>query len=93
MENKQLNEISKFLSYLLRHQPQPIGLQLDTEGWADMGSLIDCAAKAGHMLDRGIIETVVRNSDKKRFAISDDGQRIRAVHGHSLSGFNLHSTG
>ncbi|MPV67305.1 RNA 2'-phosphotransferase [Burkholderia sp. BE17] len=77
--------ISKYLSYLLRHEPQAIGLQLDPEGWADIGELIACAARHGRRLDRATIETVCATSDKQRFALSDDGQRIRAVQGHSTS--------
>ncbi|KAG8154326.1 RNA 2'-phosphotransferase [Burkholderia catarinensis] len=77
--------ISKYLSYLLRHEPQAIGLQLDPEGWADIGELIAGAARHGHRLDRATIETVCATSDKQRFALSDDGRRIRAVQGHSTS--------
>ena len=89
MNNKQLNETSKFLSFILRHEPQAIGLQLDAEGWADIDSLMTGAAKEGRVLDRVIIRTVVDSSDKKRFALSDDGQRIRAVQGHSAPSVNL----
>ena len=84
MDSRQLSEISKFLSYVLRHEPQAIGLQLDPEGWADLDSLIAVATQHP-TLNRTIIQTVVSTSDKKRFAISDDGQRIRAVQGHSTS--------
>ncbi|WP_193100689.1 RNA 2'-phosphotransferase [Burkholderia sp. Z1] len=77
--------ISKTLSYLLRHAPQTIGLQLDPEGWADIGELIAGAARDGRSLDRATIETVCATSDKQRFALSDDGRRIRAVQGHSTS--------
>ncbi|WP_460951210.1 RNA 2'-phosphotransferase [Pseudomonas marginalis] len=89
MNNKQLNEISKFLSFILRHEPETIGLQLDAEGWADVDALIAGAAKEGHVLDRAIIQTVVDSSDKKRFALCDGGQRIRAVQGHSAPSVNL----
>lgn len=75
--------ISRYLSYLLRHEPQTIGLQLDAEGWADIGQLIAGAARHGHRLDRATLESVCATSDKQRFALSDDGQRIRAVQGHS----------
>jgi putative RNA 2'-phosphotransferase len=84
-DSKQLDEISRFLSYVLRHEPQAIDLQLDTEGWASIDSLIAGAAKHGRPLDRPTIQTVVATNDKKRFAVSDDGQRIRAVQGHSTS--------
>ncbi|MDC9606318.1 RNA 2'-phosphotransferase [Xenorhabdus griffiniae] len=76
-------KISKFLSYVLRHQPESIGLVLDSEGWADIGTLIKCAANHGKRLNYAIIEKIVDTNDKKRFAISVDQKRIRAVQGHS----------
>ena len=75
---------SKFLSLVLRHEPQSIGLRLDPEGWADMGELIACAGKHRMQLTRELIEKVVRTSDKKRFALSPDGLKIRANQGHSV---------
>ncbi|MDO7930376.1 RNA 2'-phosphotransferase [Pseudomonas sp. KFB-139] len=89
MDIKRLNETSKFLSYILRHEPQAIGLQLDSEGWADIETLIAGAANDGKTLNFSLIETVVNSSDKKRFSISDDGQRIRAVQGHSTASVSL----
>ena len=81
--SKQSTEVSKFLSYVLRHEPHAIGLTLDREGWAEIDALIGGAQQAGHALDVELIRAVVGSSDKKRFALSDDGQRIRAVQGHS----------
>lgn len=92
MNNKQLNEASKFLSYILRHEPHAIGLKLDTEGWADVNYLIAGAAKEGRVLDRTIIQEVVNSSEKKRFTLSDDGQRIRAAQGHSAPDVSLQHT-
>ncbi len=66
--NKQYTDISKFLSYVLRHEPQAIGLTLDQEGWADIAALIDGARQSGRMLDIDLIHVVVADSDKKRFA-------------------------
>ncbi|MDX7998568.1 RNA 2'-phosphotransferase [Xenorhabdus sp. Reich] len=74
---------SKFLSYVLRHQPESIGLTLDSEGWADIGTLIKCASQHGKRLNHSLIEKIVEINDKKRFAISADQKRIRAVQGHS----------
>lgn len=81
--DKQYAEVSKFLSYVLRHHPEAIGLTLDREGWADIGLLIICATKNAKHLDQHLIKSIVENSDKKRFAISEDGLHIRAVQGHS----------
>lgn len=81
--SKQHSAISKFLSFVLRHQPDAIGITLDLEGWTDITALIAAAANDGKQLDRDMIQAVVTSSDKKRFAVSDDGLRIRAVQGHS----------
>jgi len=89
MKAKQISEASKFLSYILRHEPRTIGLQLDSEGWANIELLIAGAAKDGRILDNDLIQAVVSSSDKKRFSISDDGLRIRAVQGHSTTSVNL----
>ena len=67
------NEVSKFLSYVLRHQPEAIGLELDSEGWANIDALIAGAAGQGQSLDKQLIEAVVDGSDKKRFALRRSG--------------------
>ncbi len=77
--------LSKFLSLVLRHQPQVIGLRLDAQGWAEVDELIAKARARGTRLDRALIEAIVRDSDKQRFKLSDDGRRIRANQGHSLA--------
>ncbi|EMT6385315.1 RNA 2'-phosphotransferase [Providencia rettgeri] len=82
-------DISKFLSYILRHQPEAIGLYLDKEGWAVIDNLILCSAKKGYVLNYALIRNTVDNSDKKRFTISDDGLRIRASQGHSSQQVNI----
>lgn len=81
--NTNLTETSKFLSYILRHEPQAIGLILDNEGWANIDELIALANQSGKLLDRELIQQVVDTSDKKRFTMSEDGLRIRAAQGHS----------
>jgi len=74
---------SKFLSWVLRHQPQAIGLQLDAQGWASIDDLLRLAQPT-QPLTRAQLQRVVAESDKQRFAISADGLRIRANQGHSL---------
>ncbi|KAB7768799.1 RNA 2'-phosphotransferase [Xanthomonas maliensis] len=81
--DRQHTDTSKFLSYVLRHAPESIGLQLDRDGWADVVALCAGAQAAGKPLDAGLIRAVVTSSDKQRFALSADGLRIRAVQGHS----------
>lgn len=87
--SKQNTDISKFLSYVLRHQPEVIGLSLDKEGWAVINDLILCSVKEGYTLDNNLLHNIVNNSDKKRFTISDDGFRIRAAQGHSTQQVNI----
>jgi putative RNA 2'-phosphotransferase len=83
--SKRLVETSKFLSRILRHQPESIGLTLDEQGWANVEDLLYCAGQHGLALSRSLLEEVVQTSDKQRFALSPDGQRIRANQGHSLA--------
>lgn len=75
---------SKFLSLVLRHHPERIGLRLDPGGWADVGELLAAAEGSGLPIDRGALDRVVAGNDKARFSFSDDGRRIRANQGHSL---------
>lgn len=75
---------SKFLSYILRHHPESIGLTLDSQGWADIDELIRTAKQAGQALDRTLLEGVVWENNKQRFALSADGSKIRANQGHSI---------
>ncbi len=79
-----LVRISKFLSLVLRHQPEAIGLELNEQGWADIGELIRLANNHRQPLTRELLERVVFENDKKRFALSDDGRQIRASQGHSI---------
>lgn len=76
--------ISKFLSLVLRHRPDLIGLRLDEDGWGDIGELIEKTRETGLHLTPETIIGVVETNDKQRFAISDDGSRIRSNQGHSI---------
>lgn len=86
MSSDILVEASKFLSYVLRHEPQAIGLELDPEGWGRLEALIAGAAVQSRLFNPTLIEQIVASSDKKRFELSADGKRIRAVQGHSTPG-------
>ena len=83
-KSNELTTISKFMSLVLRHQPERIGLSLDGGGWADIDDLLARAAVAGRPVSRDQLNEVVATSDKRRFALSDDGVRIRANQGHSI---------
>ncbi len=82
--NKQHVKISKFLSLVLRHEPGKAGVELDTAGWVSVDVLLHGCASHGFPITREDLQFVVANNDKKRFAFSDDGQRIRASQGHSV---------
>lgn len=84
MSNVNKTSISKFLSLVLRHKPEEIGLALDANGWASVEELIARANARGTPLTRPLIETIAAESDKQRFAISADGAMIRANQGHSV---------
>jgi putative RNA 2'-phosphotransferase len=75
---------SKFLSLVLRHQPEKIGISLDSAGWVGVRELLDALARHGSPLGEVELRHVVETSDKKRFAFSEDGLRIRASQGHSV---------
>lgn len=77
-------QTSKFLSYVLRHEPEAIGLTLDDGGWARVDELVARAREEGRAIERETIERVVEASGKDRFALSGDGEWIRANDGHSI---------
>ncbi len=83
--SKDITKTSKFLSLLLRHQPETIGLTLDECGWANIEELISLSNQNKHRLDAQLIQRVVGTNNKQRFSISDDGRFIRANQGHSIT--------
>ncbi|GAK57491.1 probable RNA 2'-phosphotransferase [Candidatus Vecturithrix granuli] len=80
-----LVKLSKFLSFVLRHNPASIGLSLDPAGWAQVDELVMAARKAGKPLTQELLRHIVTQNDKQRFSLSTDGQKIRANQGHSLA--------
>ena len=79
-----VTQLSKLLSYVLRHRPDSIGLALDAQGWADVSALLSLAEAAGQAFSLEDLRQVVAQNDKKRFVLSDDASRIRAAQGHSV---------
>lgn len=77
--------VSKFLSLVLRHQPEVIGITLDHAGWVVVDDLLAAAVKHDNPLTRELLDEIVFSNDKQRFAYSDDGTRIRANQGHSVT--------
>ncbi len=84
MNDQQLKKISKFLSLVLRHKPETIGIELDPQGWVDTEVLINKCNANRRRLDLPTLQKVVADNNKKRFAFSEDGSKIRANQGHSI---------
>lgn len=84
ISDKENNRISKFLSLVLRHQPEIIGLQLDESGWTNVELLIDKMNQSGFTIDRHTLVHVVETNAKKRFSFDETQQKIRANQGHSV---------
>lgn len=72
------------MSLVLRHKPQAIGLQLDSNGWADVAELITKSNAKNLNITLDMLKLVVETNEKKRFAFNDDKTKIRANQGHSV---------
>jgi len=84
MNEKEAIRTSKFLSLILRHEPQQVGITLDEAGWVGVQELLEAVNRHGVKLTLDELKYVVDTNTKKRFAFSEDGQRIRASQGHSV---------
>ena len=80
MSNK---EISKYISLILRHKPETIGITLDEHGWANVEELIS-GIKKTHPLTRETLEEIVSSDEKQRYSFNEDHTLIRANQGHSI---------
>jgi putative RNA 2'-phosphotransferase len=85
LSEKENIRISKFMSLVLRHKPETIGLSFNENGWADVSELVMKMNHAGVNITPEILQFVVGNNSKSRFAFSDDRTKIRASQGHSVS--------
>ncbi|HLM01197.1 MAG TPA: RNA 2'-phosphotransferase [Pyrinomonadaceae bacterium] len=84
MDEKRLVKVSKYLSKHLRHQPERLGLSLETGGWVSVEDLLQACARLNFPLSLDELREVVERNDKKRFSFDPDGERIRANQGHSV---------
>ena len=76
---------SKFISLILRHKPETIGITLDEHGWADVTELINGINQSeGHTLNMEILEAIVCSDEKQRYSFNEDHTLIRANQGHSI---------
>jgi putative RNA 2'-phosphotransferase len=83
MDQQEQKNISKRLSYVLRHRPDSVGLELENGGWVGVDDLLAALARSGKAVSRPVLERVVAENDKQRFEFSEDSLRIRARQGHS----------
>lgn len=77
-------ETSRFISLILRHRPEVIGIKLDRHGWAKVSELIAGVNKT-HPLDMDQLEEIVKTDDKQRYSFNEDKTLIRANQGHSVN--------
>lgn len=82
MQNQAL---SKTLSYVLRHKPEELGLELDAQGWVSVADLLAALQTRYPEVTLDQLREVVATNEKKRFAFSADEQLIRANQGHSVA--------
>ena len=78
-----LTEISRYMSLILRHKPETIGITLDEHGWADVKELIKGISKT-KFFNMEILEEIVRTDNKQRYSFNEDNTKIRANQGHSV---------
>jgi len=84
MTDKAPIRTSKFLSLILRHEPERVGLELGDAGCVGVDELLKAVNSHGVSLTLDDLKHIVATSDKRRFAFSEDGLRIRASQGHSV---------
>lgn len=77
-------KIGKFLSLVLRHNPETIGIKLDENGWASVDELLQGLKKANRKISMETLEEIVETNDKKRYSFNEDKTKIRANQGHSI---------
>ncbi len=82
---KDLKNISKLLSLVLRHKPEEIGVTMDANGWVSVDELIEKCNINKVSLDFDTLEEIVITSDKQRFAFNDEYTKIRANQGHTVN--------
>lgn len=80
---RRLERLSKFISMILRHRPEVIGITLDEHGWANVDELIEGINKT-EAFSKATLEKIVKTDEKQRYSFSPDKTLIRANQGHSF---------
>lgn len=86
---KSQEHISKFISLILRHKPEAIGITLDKEGWSDVTEIMQGMHTQGKLVELTDLEIIVDEDDKGRYSFNEDKTKIRANQGHSIKGIDL----
>ena len=77
--------ISVYISYLLRHNPMDIGLEMDEHGWVSVEAMIDGINQKGkYVIDLEKLEHIVKHDNKGRYRFNDNHTKIKACQGHSV---------
>jgi putative RNA 2'-phosphotransferase len=84
LSEKESTSLSKFLSLVLRHQPETIGIDVDNQGWVNVKELLEKTRKSGRSITIDVLKFIVENNPKKRFEFNDNLSKIRASQGHSI---------
>ncbi len=82
MVNKGRVRISKFLSYILRHNPAKFNLRINQYGFADINDILSILKQRFRVFSKQRLFELVNRDSKGRFEIIDD--KIRATYGHSI---------
>lgn len=80
-----LVELSKEISYALRHAPWEFELELDEQGFVPIAQLLHALNESGtyeREVTQADLEQIIANSEKKRHEIV--GDKIRALYGHTV---------
>lgn len=77
-------ETSKYIAYLLRHNPSDKNLTMDNKGFVLVEELLNSL----NLSMEELIE-IVETDNKKRYEFNSDKSKIRAVQGHSIKGLDL----
>ncbi|MDY6622175.1 RNA 2'-phosphotransferase [Clostridioides difficile] len=79
------DKLSIFISLILRHKPEIIGIKLDDYGYADVNELIEKTNNTGRNINIEILEQIVKEDNKQRYSFNEDRSKIRANQGHSIN--------
>jgi len=79
-----LTELSKEISYALRHAPWEYELEMDEEGWVPVEQLLDALHKEEKWrnISENDLAIMIQKSEKKRHEIFSG--KIKAYYGHSI---------